>query len=40
MTNNFAKLVLDIDDECSLTLADHFDACDNKHTEVYAVEIL
>ncbi len=25
--NNFAKLVLDITDECSLTSADHFDAC-------------
>ena len=25
--NNFAKRVLDITDECSLTSADHFDAC-------------
>jgi len=25
--NNFAKLVLDIIDECSLTSAGHFDAC-------------
>ena len=27
LMNNFAKLVLDITDECSLTSADHFDAC-------------
>ena len=27
LMNMFAKLVLDITDECSLTSADHFDAC-------------
>jgi hypothetical protein len=27
LMNNFAKLVLDITHECSLTSADHFDAC-------------
>jgi hypothetical protein len=31
LMNNFAKLVLDITNKCSLTLADHFDAC-NKQT--------
>jgi hypothetical protein len=27
LMNNFAKLVLDITDKCSLTSTDHFDAC-------------
>ncbi len=30
LMNNFAKLVLDITDECSLTSADHFDACNKQ----------
>ena len=30
MINNFARLVLDITDECSLTSADHFDACNKQ----------
>jgi hypothetical protein len=28
--NSFAKLVLDITDECSLALADHFDVCNKQ----------
>ncbi len=28
--NNFAKLVLYITDECSVTLANHFDACNKQ----------
>jgi len=28
--NNFAKLVLDITNECSLTSADYFDACNKQ----------
>ena len=28
--NNFAKLVLDITDECALISADHFDACNKQ----------
>jgi hypothetical protein len=30
LMNNFAKLVLDISDECSLTSVDHFDACNKQ----------
>jgi hypothetical protein len=30
LMNKFAKLVLDMTDECSLTSADHFDACSNQ----------
>jgi hypothetical protein len=30
LMNNFAKLVLDITDDCSLTSVDHFDACNKQ----------
>jgi len=30
LTNNFSNLVLDMTDECSLTLGDHFDACNKQ----------
>jgi hypothetical protein len=30
LMNNFAKLVVDITDECSLTSANHFDACNKQ----------
>jgi hypothetical protein len=39
--NNFAKLVLDIFDEFSLTSADHFDACSkHAHRGIFDINII
>ncbi len=39
--NNFAKLVLDIADECSLTSTDQFDACNKQaHRGLYNRDII
>ena len=41
LMNNFAKLVLDINDECSLTLADNFDACNKQaHRGLCNIDII